>query len=306
MLVLTVCCFFSCPFLSDGVIYGNYRSSLSGVDLNRHWATPSPIVHPTIYATRKLLLSLSVSRSLLLFCDFHGHSAMKNMCLYGCEMKGTGEGSTMTPLTLEHQLHFSHIRDALTVTTPDPSSSFSFSSSEAVSRRNSSAGAQVGEVLQGAFAAAAARRASLSSSSSNSPTSGTSSLDPSSAAAGRSNPLLSLPPSLSPNARAILASPLLLDQRSAHVFPALLARRPEVGGRYFHLPSCAWSVRKEKAGTARVVFWRALRSWDVFTFEASFAGASVGPLKGQHFQPTHYEVSESVDHSQALLSVEAF
>jgi murein tripeptide amidase MpaA len=30
----------------DGVINGNYRNSLSGDDLNRHWKTPSKTAHP--------------------------------------------------------------------------------------------------------------------------------------------------------------------------------------------------------------------------------------------------------------------
>ena len=33
----------------DGVVIGNSRSSLSGVDLNRRWSLPSPIMHPEIY-----------------------------------------------------------------------------------------------------------------------------------------------------------------------------------------------------------------------------------------------------------------
>jgi len=36
----------------DGVIYGNYRCSLLGVDLNRRWISPSKILHPTIYYTK--------------------------------------------------------------------------------------------------------------------------------------------------------------------------------------------------------------------------------------------------------------
>ena len=41
------------PMLNpDGVIYGNYRCSLLGVDLNRRWVNPSKILHPTIYYTK--------------------------------------------------------------------------------------------------------------------------------------------------------------------------------------------------------------------------------------------------------------
>ena len=33
----------------DGVVMGNSRSSLAGVDLNRRWSEPNPIMHPEIY-----------------------------------------------------------------------------------------------------------------------------------------------------------------------------------------------------------------------------------------------------------------
>lgn len=39
------------PMLNpDGVIIGNYRCSLAGVDLNRQWANPNAKLHPEIYA----------------------------------------------------------------------------------------------------------------------------------------------------------------------------------------------------------------------------------------------------------------
>lgn len=41
------------PMLNlDGVINGNYRCNLSGVDLNRQWIDPSRKLHPTIYHTK--------------------------------------------------------------------------------------------------------------------------------------------------------------------------------------------------------------------------------------------------------------
>ncbi len=44
------------PMLNpDGVIYGNYRCSLLGVDLNRKWIGPNRFLHPTIYYTKQLL-----------------------------------------------------------------------------------------------------------------------------------------------------------------------------------------------------------------------------------------------------------
>lgn len=73
------------PMLNpDGVIHGNYRCSLAGTDLNRRWTDPSPDLHPTVLATKKMILSLHRARTLSLYCDFHGHSRKKNIFLYGC------------------------------------------------------------------------------------------------------------------------------------------------------------------------------------------------------------------------------
>ena len=47
------------PMLNpDGVINGNYRCSLAGCDLNRRWKSPSEVLHPTIFATKKLVKEL--------------------------------------------------------------------------------------------------------------------------------------------------------------------------------------------------------------------------------------------------------
>ena len=40
----------------DGVIHGNYRTSLSGHDLNRQWKNPDKISHPEIFHMKKLIL----------------------------------------------------------------------------------------------------------------------------------------------------------------------------------------------------------------------------------------------------------
>lgn len=43
------------PMLNpDGVINGNYRCSLAGVDLNRMWLDPSKKLHPTIFSTKQV------------------------------------------------------------------------------------------------------------------------------------------------------------------------------------------------------------------------------------------------------------
>ena len=67
----------------DGVINGNTRCSLAGVDLNRVWIAPSQKQHPTIFCIKQLLRQMQGERELFLFCDLHGHSRKKNMFMYG-------------------------------------------------------------------------------------------------------------------------------------------------------------------------------------------------------------------------------
>jgi len=73
------------PMLNpDGVIIGNYRCSLSGMDLNRQYITPSPWMHPEIFAVKQMVRKTLESREMFLYCDFHGHSRAKNCFMYGC------------------------------------------------------------------------------------------------------------------------------------------------------------------------------------------------------------------------------
>lgn len=45
------------PMLNpDGVYLGNYRCSLMGFDLNRHWVNPSSWAHPSLFATKQVIL----------------------------------------------------------------------------------------------------------------------------------------------------------------------------------------------------------------------------------------------------------
>jgi hypothetical protein len=42
----------------DGVINGNFRCDLSGIDLNRNWKNPSSILHPQIFSIKNELINL--------------------------------------------------------------------------------------------------------------------------------------------------------------------------------------------------------------------------------------------------------
>ncbi|KAA3680985.1 uncharacterized protein DEA37_0000206 [Paragonimus westermani] len=74
------------PMLNpDGVYLGNYRCSLMGFDLNRQWQDPSQWAHPTIYATKQLLMKLDQNPNLdvSFFIDIHAHSTLMNGFMYG-------------------------------------------------------------------------------------------------------------------------------------------------------------------------------------------------------------------------------
>lgn len=95
------------PMLNpDGVINGNYRCSLAGCDLNRRWKTPHKLLHPTIYATKRLIKDLHEERGLLLYCDLHGHSRKQNVFMYGCNNKVKPEECRVFPLMLSKMSQF--------------------------------------------------------------------------------------------------------------------------------------------------------------------------------------------------------
>jgi hypothetical protein len=73
------------PMLNpDGVIYGNYRCSLLGFDLNRRWLDPNKHLDPTIYFTKRMMKVFQEECEIQFFCDLHGHSRKKNAFMYGC------------------------------------------------------------------------------------------------------------------------------------------------------------------------------------------------------------------------------
>jgi hypothetical protein len=81
------------PMLNpDGVIFGNYRSSLLGVDLNRRWKKPSKYLHPEIYYAKQIIKYFDLkskqpeceSGGVVFYCDFHGHSKNLDAFMYSC------------------------------------------------------------------------------------------------------------------------------------------------------------------------------------------------------------------------------
>jgi murein tripeptide amidase MpaA len=57
--------FYIFPMLNpDGVIYGNHRCSLVGVDLNRRWMNPSKVLHPVIQKTKRFIKIIGEEREI--------------------------------------------------------------------------------------------------------------------------------------------------------------------------------------------------------------------------------------------------
>ena len=89
------------PMLNpDGVINGNYRCSLAGCDLNRRWKTPNKTLHPTIFHTKRLVKQIHQERTLVLYCDLHGHSRKQNVFMYGCNNKNNPGECRIFPFIL--------------------------------------------------------------------------------------------------------------------------------------------------------------------------------------------------------------
>lgn len=86
------------PMLNiDGVIVGNYRCSLVGVDLNRRWLNPSQEKHPVVYFAKRMMEKVALMRRIVLYCDFHGHSKKRNVFLYGCTNRDDDPSQRLLP-----------------------------------------------------------------------------------------------------------------------------------------------------------------------------------------------------------------
>lgn len=66
---------------SDGVIHGNTRAELCGMDPNRKWQDPSPTLQPIIFALKKAIFR--DIGNIKLFLDLHSHSRKLNTFFYG-------------------------------------------------------------------------------------------------------------------------------------------------------------------------------------------------------------------------------
>lgn len=102
----------------DGVVCGNYRNSVAGVDLNRQWVTPDEMYQPEVFWTKGLLKKMCEveKRQIWIYCDLHGHSKKKNCFFYGCNTAANGGFLSWTivrllPRIFAQKSHMFNLRD---------------------------------------------------------------------------------------------------------------------------------------------------------------------------------------------------
>ncbi|KRX07319.1 hypothetical protein PPERSA_06934 [Pseudocohnilembus persalinus] len=72
----------------DGVIYGNFRCSLAGIDLNRQWTQPHRIITPAPYFIKNMISRYQQQGyDVDVFADLHGHSKKANSFIYACHIE---------------------------------------------------------------------------------------------------------------------------------------------------------------------------------------------------------------------------
>jgi murein tripeptide amidase MpaA len=72
------------PMLNpDGVALGNYRCSLMGFDLNRHWRDTNPWAQPGLHAVKSFLVALEKTTPVDFCFDIHAHSLATGSFMYG-------------------------------------------------------------------------------------------------------------------------------------------------------------------------------------------------------------------------------
>ncbi|KAL4487062.1 hypothetical protein ABPG72_001514 [Tetrahymena utriculariae] len=101
------CVFKVVPMVNpDGVIHGNYRTDLSGVDLNRNWLIPDKQYLTTVYAIKQLISSISREYKIRYIIDLHGHSKKMNAFFYGNPNDEDAEESRIFPLVCAEECRF--------------------------------------------------------------------------------------------------------------------------------------------------------------------------------------------------------
>jgi hypothetical protein len=67
----------------DGVSRGYYRLDTLAYNLNRFYLNPQRTEHPTIWATKKIVVQQHEFKNLFMFVDFHAHASKKAGFMFG-------------------------------------------------------------------------------------------------------------------------------------------------------------------------------------------------------------------------------
>ena len=61
---------------------------------------PDAVIHPAVFAIKKMLLNLNGKKNFLLYCDLHGHTKLLNSFIYGCNTAANAGFSSWTKVRL--------------------------------------------------------------------------------------------------------------------------------------------------------------------------------------------------------------
>ena len=100
----------------DGVIYGNFRCDMGGVDLNRKWQEPCKFLQPHIFSMKEYLTDLNKMTPIEYYFDLHGHSKKLNSFCYCCLLN---EQSRVLPLMLSRLTPIINFKDCTFGLGPD-------------------------------------------------------------------------------------------------------------------------------------------------------------------------------------------
>ena len=84
----------------DGVVWGNYRCSLSGMDLNRRWKNPDALLFAEVASIKKLVGEFHQQNQIILYTDLHGHSRARKAFTYGNNYMHNPESTRIFPYIL--------------------------------------------------------------------------------------------------------------------------------------------------------------------------------------------------------------
>ena len=72
------------PLLNpDGVERGYWRNDTQGLNLNRVYSEPDPVIHPTIYAAKAAILHEYRKQKLHIYTDLHAHATKRGCFVFG-------------------------------------------------------------------------------------------------------------------------------------------------------------------------------------------------------------------------------